>query len=181
MGCCGGRNKEWVKNIWAHLRKKSPLKAVKHKDANRASGSWNQAVCCQNPWDCTLKSITGCLSCCCILSVSVHYQLLSETAYWARWAFSIAKKSHFFPLCGKIHSFCRLECAVPGGSWERGKLQQVSSSMKLRSQDCSSLCAEPGEHLESVWQTQCGKGNKKKRCNTVCFLFPVLYHLLSVP
>lgn len=98
MGCCRGQNKEWVKDIWAHLGKKSPLKAVKHKDANRASGSWNQAVCCQNPWGCTLKSISGCLSCCCILSLSVHYQLSSETAYWARGALRLAERAIFSSL-----------------------------------------------------------------------------------
>ena len=105
MACCGGRNKERVKNIRAHLRKKSPLKAVKHKDANRASGLWNQDVCCQNLWGCTLKSITGCLSCCCILALSVHYQLLLETAHWARWAFSLAEKSHFFFSVGRSTVF----------------------------------------------------------------------------
>lgn len=75
-----------------------------------------------------------------------------------------------------MHSFCRLECAV-AISWGRGKLQEVTSSGKWRPQDCSSLCAEPGEHLESAGQMQCGKGSEEERCNPVCFL----YHLLSVP
>lgn len=175
MGCCGGQNKERVKNTRAHLWKNEGCQTQRCKQS-----LWLMKPSCLLPKSMRLYSekhhwITVLLL---YSFLKCPHQLLSETAYWARWAFSLAEKRNFFFSMGTSTVFVGWNVLYLAAEKQE---KEVSSSMKLRSQDSSSLCAEPREHLESAWQTQCGKGNKQKWCNMVCFLFPVLYHLLSVP
>lgn len=58
-GCCEGQKDKWVKKIIRQMiRKKNPLRAIKHKDVHAASGSENlSATDCLKMGEYTKKTL----------------------------------------------------------------------------------------------------------------------------